>query len=292
MRLKGKKLYLTVLLFAAPGLCLYLFLVLFQIIQGIEMSFFSWPTLTEKVFVGIQNYKRIFTNVYFWRSFKNTLLYMLLTSALQLSIGFFVGYLLYLQMRGYKFFRLVVFLPAVLAGTSVAFIWQYMYSPAFGILKPLFELLGISEYYIPPLSSEKLALVSIIFAQVWGGVGIQIMMFNSSFMRIPQDVVEAAIVDGVKGFGMIKHIMFPLSLDVGKVIIILQVVGSLKAFDLVYVMTKGGPNHATELLGMTVYKTAFERFKFGEGNAVAVVIFALCLLMTLVLQKVFKTDND
>ena len=111
-------------------------------------------------------------------------------------------------------------------------------------------------------------------------------------MRIPQDVVEAAIVDGVKGFGMIKHIMFPLSLDVGKVIIILQVVGSLKAFDLVYVMTKGGPNHATELLGMTVYKTAFERFKFGEGNAVAVVIFALCLLMTLVLQKVFKTDND
>jgi raffinose/stachyose/melibiose transport system permease protein len=217
---------------------------------------------------------------------------MIGTSVLQLVIGFTVGYLLYFMLPGYRFFRIILFMPAVLASVAVGFVWQYIYSPAFGLLKPIMDLFGLGRYYIPPLSSENLALLSIILAQTWASVGIQIMMYNAAFMGIPQDVIEAAIVDGVSGFKMISKMIFPLSLEVGKIIIILQVIGSLRAFDLVFVMTKGGPNHATELLSMSVYQTAFERFKFGEGNAIAVFIFILCILATVLLQKLLRTESS
>jgi raffinose/stachyose/melibiose transport system permease protein len=292
MLLKGTKKFFTLLLFAAPGLILYGFIVLYQITQGIGMSFYTWPTITTMKFAGLENYFRMINNQYFWKSLFHTFLYMFGTSSLQLIIGFTIGYLLYFMLPGYRFFRVILFVPAVLASVAVGFVWQYIYSPAFGLLKPVMQLFGLGHYYIPPLASENLALLSIIFAQTWASVGVQIMMYNAAFMRIPPDVIEAAIVDGISGFGMIRHMIFPLSLDVGKVIIILQVIGSLRAFDLVFIMTKGGPNHSTELLAMSVYQTAFERFKFGEGNAIAVFIFLLCLAATVLLQRLLKTNEN
>ena len=282
---------ITLLLFVLPGLALYAYLVLYPITQSAVLSLFKWDTLASKRFVGFSNYVSVFNSSQFWKSMNNSLIFMAATTLLQVLIGFFLGYLVYLQLKGYRLYKTLFFIPTVLPSVAVGFIWSYIYSPSMGLLKPLMTAIGLKASYIPPLSDPTLALMAIIVAQTWNSCGIQVILFNSGFMNMPGEVIESATLDGAKGFKMIRYMIIPLSWDIIKMVIILQLIGALRAFDLVYVMTGGGPNHSTELLPMHLFVNAFQNFNLGYGNVIAMVIFVMAMLITIFMRKLMERDS-
>jgi raffinose/stachyose/melibiose transport system permease protein len=290
MRVKKQDIPILALL-VLPGLAYYLFLLLNPLIQGVVLSFYRWPTLTSKVFGGISNYVDVFENALFWRSLKNSLIFMSVTTVLQVTIGYILGFMVYMQLRFHRFFKTVFFLPNVLTTVAVGFIWGYIFSPSIGILKPVMTAVGLGEYYISPLAVPSMALGAIIIAQVWNQVGIQIVLFNSGFMGLNEEVLESASIDGASGLKMHINMIIPLSIPVLKTVIILQIVGSLRSFDLIWVMTMGGPNHATEVLPLHLFVSAFSHFKLGYGSVIGVIIFALAIGITGLIRLLMRKSN-
>jgi raffinose/stachyose/melibiose transport system permease protein len=231
------------------------------------------------VFTGFSNYVDVFTNPDFWKVLRKTFIFMCSTTFLQVTIGYILGYMVYMQLRFHRFFKTVLFMPNVLTSVAVAFVWGYIFSPSIGILKPIMGILGMGEYYISPLGVPYLALASVIIAQVWNQVGIQIVLFNSGFMGLNEEVLESASIDGASGLRMHVSMIIPLSLPILKTVLILQIVGSLRAFDLIYIMTKGGPNRATELLPVYLFNF-IQVWNLGHGSVIGVVIFVLAISIT------------
>ena len=281
----------SIILFLLPGLLVYTYFVVYPIIDSAVLSTYSWTTLANRTFVGFDNYISTFQSTLFWKSVRNSLIFMVATTVLQVAIGFFLGYLVYLQLRGYQFFKVIYFIPNILPSVAVGFIWSRIFSPSMGILKPLMAAVGLEEYYISPLADPSLALVAVILAHVGNQVGVQIILFNSGFMGIPNEVIESASWDGAKGWKMIQYMIIPMSQETIKMVIILQLTGALRAFDLIYVMTSGGPNHATEVLPMHLFVEAFKNFDYGVGSVIAVVIFVLSMLITVIMRKIMARDS-
>jgi len=290
MRVRKQDIPILALL-VLPGLVYYLFLLLYPLAQGVVLSFYRWPTLTRKVFGGFSNYVDVFTNTLFWMSLKNSLIFMSVTTVFQVTIGYILGYLVYMQLRFHRFFKTVLFMPNVLTSVAVGFIWGYIFSPSIGILKPIMTLAGLGEHYISPLAVPSLALAAIIMAQVWSQVGIQIVLFNSGFMGLNEEVLESASIDGASGLRLHLSMIIPLSMPVLKTVIILQIVGALRSFDLIWVMTMGGPNHATEVLPLHLFVNAFSYFKLGYGAVIGVVIFILAIGITGLIRLFMSRSN-
>ena len=283
----------TVLLFILPGLAIYVFFVLYPIGQSLVFSTFKWDTLTSKHFTGLSNFKGVFSDVIFRKSLKSSLIFMLGTTAIQVFLGFALGYILYLQPKGYRIFKTILFMPTVLSSIAVGFIWRYIYSPGMGLLKPFMQFLGLGKYYVSPLADSRYALLAIMFAQVWCSLGTQMIMFNAGFMDMPEEVLESAAIDGASGFKMIRHMVIPMSKGTIRTVIILQLISALRSFDLIYTMTNGGPNHSTEVLPAYLFPTSFRTLNFGYGSVVSVVIFVICMTMTLFLRTtMFRKKED
>jgi raffinose/stachyose/melibiose transport system permease protein len=274
-----------------PGLAYYLLLLLYPLAQGVVLSFYRWPTLTTRVYGGLFNYRAAFENPAFWNSLRVSLVYMVCTMVLQVAIGYILGYMVYMQLRFHRFFKTVLFMPNVLTMVAVGFVWGYIFGPSIGILKPIMILLGQGAYYVSPLGVPSQALGAVIIAQVWNQVGIQIVLFNSGFMGLNEEVLESASIDGASGLKTHFSMIIPLSMPVLKTVIILQIVGSLRSFDLIYVMTKGGPNHATEVLPLHLFINAFSYFRLGYGSVIGVIIFILAIGITGLIRLFMHHSN-
>lgn len=286
-----KKDFAILALLVLPGLIYYLILLLYPLAQGIILSFYTWPTLSTKVFSGFNNYIDVFNTPLFWKSLKNSLIFMVATTVVQVILGYIIGYLVYLQFRGHRFFKTVFFMPNVLTTVAVGFVWGYIFSPSIGILKPLMTAAGLGKYYMSPLAVPNLAIMAIIIAQVWNQVGVQIVLFNSGFMGLSEEVLESASIDGASGLRMHRSMIIPLSWPIIQTIIILQIVGSLRSFDLIWVMTMGGPNHATEVLPLHLFVNAFSYFKLGYGSVIGVLILVLSLGFTVLVRKLMRREK-
>ena len=290
MRVKKQDIPILALL-VVPGLAFYLLLLLYPLAQGVVLSFYRWPTLTTRVYGGLFNYSAVIENPAFWNSLRISLVYMVCTMVLQVAIGYILGYMVYMQLRFHRFFKTILFMPNVLTMVAVGFVWGYIFGPSIGILKPLMALMGRGEYYVSPLAVSSQALGAVIIAQVWNQVGIQIVLFNSGFMGLNEEVLESASIDGASGLRMHLSMILPLSLPIFKTVLILQIVGSLRNFDLIYTMTKGGPNHATEVLPLHLFTYAFTHLNLGYGSVIGVVIFILAVGITGIVRLIMRHSN-
>ena len=151
--IKNKR--LAIIMFLIPGLLVYLLFVFYPILQGVILSTYRWKTVSVKAFTGFDNYIGVFQDNLFWKSMKNSFIFMLGTGLIQIPLGFILGYLLYLQLRGYRYFQTIFFIPPMLMTVAVGYIWGDIYSPAIGILKPLMQAVGLGKYYIPPLADSR-----------------------------------------------------------------------------------------------------------------------------------------
>jgi len=284
-----KSAWLPAALFLVPGLALYSLLVVVPVAQSLVLSTFRWVTLSKTVFAGLDNYKGISADKLFWNSLRVSLTYAASVTVINVCVGFVLGYLLFMKLRFYRAFKILFFMPTVLTTVAVGFIWSYIYSPEVGLFKVVAQILKNRDL-MPPLADPKLAMIFVIIAGSWHNVGIPMILFNACFVGLPPELLESAEIDGATGWRKIVSMIIPLSWEVLKTNVILQLVAALRSFDLVFAMTRGGPIHATELLPLYMYTTAFDMMNLGHGAVVAVVILVLCMGLTIILRRVMKRE--
>jgi ABC-type sugar transport system permease subunit len=286
MNVRNRRLALSLLVL--PGLLLYGSLVLYPTARAFYLSLFQWQGLSAKTFVGLANYQYLFDSRIFRSSLLTTLNYMLVNVPVQICSAYVLAYLLYTGVKGLRFFRFLFFLPCVLLSVAVGYIFDLLLNPWFGLLRPIATLLGVQ--FASPLGTPALALYAVIFVDWWQWLGYKIMLFFAGFQNMSPEVLEAAAIDGASATNTFFRVVIPLSWETLAMVTIMLVIGSLRVFDLIFIMTQGGPNHATEVLTLHMFITAFEKLNFGAGSAIAVVLFIISLTITIVVRTALRRE--
>ena len=281
----------TILLFVAVPMLIYVFFALIPILYNIYISLFDTNPLTPGKFVGLKNYARLLKDTTFLRALRNNIFLVIGSLAAHMGLGLLFANAIFQKVKGSKFFQSVFFLPSVICGVAVGLIWTFVYHGNYGLLNAFLKLIGQGDLQQVWLSNKNLALICIIVVVMWQWVGYHVVIQLAAMRNIPQELYEAAQLDGASEWQQFKNITVPLIRPILKVDAVLIITGALKYYDLVAVMTNGGPNHATEVMSTYMYYEAFNVLKFGYSSAIGVVLLILCMSAVMLTNKVFKTEN-
>lgn len=287
--LRNKK---TILSFILPALIIYTIIVIVPIFSSVYYSFFRWNILDTIKFTGINNYISLFTkdNV-FVISAKNTFLLMFWTIVIQTPLAIALAIAISGSIKGKRYFKTVYFLPNILSSVAIGLLWSFIYNPDFGIVNRLLTSVGLENLTRLWLADEKTVMGSVVVVVCWQFVGYHMIIYLAAIENIPSELKEAALIDGVNQGKMIRYITLPLIKPIIRIDTILMATGSLRFFDLIYVMTYGGPNHASEVIASYMYYKAFRTYQYGYGSAISVVLLLLCLIVTVILKKMFSSEE-
>lgn len=282
-----------ILIFIGPALILYIAVMLFPILDSIYISFFKWDILGSMQFTGLKNYIRMFTtDDMVLKTLKNTVVILIFSLVGEQVFGFLIASALSGDVKFKNVFRNIYFLPAVISSAAIGGMWRFIYNPRVGLINSVLRTIGLDSLTQQWLTDEKIAMVAIAVVVVWQYTGYSMTLFMSAIQGIPQSLFDSAKIDGASHSQVMRHITLPLIRPIIKVSTILIAVGSLKFFDLVYVMTPGGgPNHATDVLASYIYRRAFTNFDYGYGDALSVLLMALCLIITWIINRSFKNTT-
>ncbi|HZG83709.1 sugar ABC transporter permease [Paenibacillus sp.] len=262
-----------------PAIAIYVLFVFVPVVWSAYYGFYDWPGIGDKRFIGFANYVEIFHDPIFWRALKNNLLFVLASVFGQVPLALVLAIVLHKSNLVQRFLRSAVFIPMVLSTVVIGMIWQYIYHPQIGILNSLLDSLGLSGWKLQWLSDPNIAIFSLMPPLIWSFVGLYLIIFASAFQNIPGEIHDAALIDGAEGARKLFSITIPMIWTTIQVAIVLCISGSLKSFDLVYIMTKGGPAHATELLATYMYNSTFTSYRYGFGSAISTSIVLISLLL-------------
>jgi len=286
---KNKK---TILAFILPALIIFLLIVIVPILNTIYYSFFRWNILDTTRFNGLRNYINLFTkDAIFIKSMKNTFLMMFWSLVVQTPLAIALAIAISGRIKGKRYFKTVFFLPNILSSVAIGLLWTFVYNPEFGIVNRLLSAIGLGRFTRLWLADEKTVMGSVIAAICWQFVGYHMIIYLAAIENIPSDLKEAALIDGVNQIGMVRYIILPLIKPIIGIDTVLMATGSLRFFDLIYVMTNGGPNHASEVIASYMYYKSFRDYQYGYGSAVSVVLLILCLIVTFILNRMFKSEE-
>ena len=266
------------LFFMAPAMILFVVFVLYPIFYIFNASLYDWDGVNEAVFIGLQNYIEMFTDDRsFALSIRNSLYWTFLTIFPQMFLGFILAHILTSGIPLQNVFRIIFFMPAIVSPVVLGIIWQRIYAPFGGLLADVGLETGARFLIQPYLADPKIAIFSTIFVNVWQWTGFSMLMYVAGLQGLPGEVLSAAEVDGAGALQRIGYIVLPLLRHVHLTLILLGVIGALQTFALVYMLTKGGPNHATEMLPTYIFQKAFTLQSMGYASAVAVALLLIAL---------------
>jgi len=277
-------------LYILPALLLIVILVYLPIIMTGYYSLMKWNGVGEMQFIALDNYKQLLHDSMFWKSTYHS---FLLAFFSVLSLGGYLVTALVLagKIKGANLLRKIYLIPMLLSSVAIAQLWLRIYHPTNGMINHLLMFFGVND---PPnwLADPKIVLYSIFVPIIWQYAGFYILIYYAALKNIPSSIIEAAIIDGANPWQLAYKIKLPLIAGVIKVTIVLAVVGSLKYFDLIYVMTGGGPNGASEVIASYMYQKAFRSFNFGYGSTIAFALLLLCMIATWVIRKFTHSDEE
>jgi multiple sugar transport system permease protein len=260
-------------------------LLLFYIgpmVASLYFSFTDYDMLSSAEWVGLENYRTLVDDEIFWKSLRITLMYSAVSVPLVMLLALSLALLLNQKIRGVTFFRTIFYLPTVMSGVAVATLWKWIFNTDYGVLNLLLEKIGIRG---PSwLSDERWAIWALIIASLWTAGG-SMLIFLAGLQSIPADLYEAAEIDGAGAWSKFRNITVPLLSHVTFFNLVLGIIGALQVFTEAWVLTRGGPNNATLLLSVYLYRNAFEFLKMGYASAIAWVMFLIVLLLTLVVFR-------
>lgn len=278
-------------LFVLPGFLVYLCFLLVPIVYTLYISLFRTDLMSPKTFVGLQNYINLFRDTTFRKAIGNNLLMVVGSLLAHMPLALIFGNILFNKIKGSHFFQTVFFLPCVICGVAVGLMWSFIYNSEFGLINKLLQLLGMGDLQRVWLYDPKTAMICIIVVVMWQYVGYHMIIQLAAMKNIPSSLYEAADIDGATSMGKFCYITLPLIKNVLRIDAVLIITGSLKYYDLVAVMTSGGPNHATELLSTYMYYQGFRTLKYGYSAAIGVILLGLCVLALVLSNTVFKGEN-
>jgi len=285
---KKNKNTLLIVIFLLPALILFLTFVVYPIFQSMYYSMFDWGGLgPAEDFVGLDNYRDILIDRVFLITIRNSLFIILFSLAFQLPMAMFLAVLVGKNLPGRAFFRSIFFMPYVISEVVAAIAWLFLYNPdpARGLLNAIIELIpGTSP--VLWLADVNIVLPAIFVALTWKFFGFHMLLFLTGLQNIPQTIEEAARIDGASAIKSFFFITLPLLSGTIRTSIYMSVLGSIQQFILVWIMSKGGPVNASETLATYMYRFAFVRFQLGYGSAVAIYMFIMCLIFSLIYLKI------
>lgn len=268
--------------FVLPALVGTLVFIVIPVIFSFGLSFMDWDLINKANFVGLKNYWDIFTDPLFGKILLNTFVYAISTSIFAVIIPLVLACILNSKIRGSEFFKTAYFLPFVTPMIVIAVIWQWIFDPNIGILNHILHL------HINWLYDPNFAMPAIIIVSVWKLIGYNMVIFLSGLSALNQSLFEAARIDGASHFDTFRFVTVPLLSPTIFFVVVITCITSFQVFDLIYMMTQGGPLDSTNVLVYAVYKNAFEYFKIGHASAIAYVLFAIILVLTLIQWKLRK----
>jgi len=282
----------TIALFVLPAFIIYAIFALFPIAYNIYMSLFNTDLMSGMNFIGFGNYTGLFKDRTFRHALSNNIFMVFGSLIAHMPLAMFFANAIYKKIKGSAFFQTVFFLPSVICGVAVGLTWTFIYNGNYGLLNAFLKFIGLGDLSQVWLANKDLAMFCIIIVIMWQYVGYHMVIQLAAMRNIDASFYEAAEIDGATGWQQFKYITFPMIKPILKVDAVLIITGSLKYYDLVAVMTSGGPNHATEVMSTYMYYQAFNVLKYGYASAIGVILMALCIMSVGISNTVFRTEND
>lgn len=275
---------LTPYLFIAPNLVLFSVFIFFPLLYAAFISVHEWSLIDEPFYIGAENYTRLLTDYQFWQAMKNTVIYSVATVPTSLAIGLLLAVGLDRDLYARTFLRSIYFLPVVVSSVATAIIAAWLFNDHYGVINALLKLVGIQP--VAWLSTTSWALPSIIITTLWTRVGFCMVVYLAALQSISPTYYEAASIDGATRLQQFRHVTWPLLRPTTFLLLILNVIHSFQVFDLIFVMTGGGPGFSTTMIVQYIYQSAFATSEMGYASAMGIVLFLLILLFTLLQWRV------
>lgn len=267
--------------FLLPFFIVYIVFTIFPILKGLEMSFFDWSLIRKMDFIGLQNYINLIHDQNFWKSLWNTTLFVILSTPTMVILALVLALMANRPSRLQTFFRSSFFLPSILSVSVISYIAIFMLQPYQGFVNTTLHLFGIdSEPFW--LRDPNLAWVSIVGVTLWWTVGFNMVLFLAALQDIPEQLYEAARIDGGTRFQLLWRITLPLLIPIGRVILLLQILASYKVFAQIMLITGGGPGTATRPLIQYIYEVGFRQSNLGYAAAISYALFVILLVLSII----------
>jgi len=279
----------TIAIFVLPCLLLYVCLVFVPIFYSMYTSTFNWNGIGVKKYIGLDNYVNLlYHDNIFWPAVRHTLMFAVF-SMLEIPVALLVATLLNRYVRKPNFFVSAYFVPVILSVVIIGQLWKTIYNPASlgGMINQTLDSLGLHSWTHSWLTEPAFAMYALYFVALWQYLGYHLLIQFTGISNIPTEIYEAAKIDGAEGFKADWYITFPLVVPIFKISIILAFIGSLQSFDMIMVMTGGGPAHATDVIATHMYNMSFMSSKFGYGSAIAIILVIVCLVATVIINTAF-----
>lgn len=267
--------------FILPNFAGFALLTLVPVVVLFYMSLTDWNIFGTSNFIGLENFQRLFGDGSFRLSLVNTIYYTAMHVPLTIIVSLGLALLLNNRLRGVAFFRTAAFFPYITSIVAIALVWNLLFSPDFGPINEGLRFLGISE---PPgwLTSPAWAMPAVVIISTWRDMGYYMVLFLAGLQTVPRELHEAARVDGANALQRFVNVTLPCLRPTMFFVTVMLTINSLKVFDLILVLTEGGPGQSTTVLSQFIYRKGFEENSFGYASAASVVLFALCLVVTII----------
>jgi raffinose/stachyose/melibiose transport system permease protein len=273
--------------FSAPAIVIYTVFMILPIFVSLYISLQKWDGANAMSFVGLGNFIGLVKDAEFWVTFKNTIVLLAMSVALQIPIAFFLAYLLYRTPRYMKVFRAIYFMPAAIAATVIGVMFSLLLNADLGPLNFILKSIGLGSIAKNWLSDRNTVLYVTCGVMIWQFIGYHMVIILAGMQSIPEELLEAASIDGAPSRRILFGIVVPLCKDMLQICFILAVVGSFKSFDVPYIMTWGGPGMSSTFLAIYMFKVSFLKSSIGMGTAVGIVILLLALVGTRLVNRLF-----
>ncbi|MCJ7842145.1 sugar ABC transporter permease [Lederbergia sp. NSJ-179] len=278
--------------FVLPALLLNFVFFIYPFLQSVIMSFFDWPILGEKLFIGFQNYIELFKDIQYWSALWFTMKYTILITPGLFVVGLALAILINSRLRMISLFRAVYFMPVVISMVSASLMWLWIYNDLYGLLNYYLLRLHIIQEPIHWMGDASTSLPAVSFMIVWKMAGFTMVILLSGLQGISEDVYESAKIDGGNKWQQFLYITLPLLRPSIFLSLIISVIGSVLAFEQFLIMTNGGPSHSTTTVVHQIYNTSFKYFEFGYGSAMTVILLVILGIISVFQMKMMKNPGE
>ncbi len=291
VKMHSKKLY--IIIFMLPAVVLFVGILIAPIVLSGYYSLFDWNGFGKMTFIGLENYKELFTSkaIGFWKALGNSLLLAGLSVFIQLPLSLWLALKLGKGIKGERGFLSIYFMPVLISTVVIGQLWLKIYNPDYGILNVALRGMGLDNLAKIWLGKKETALGACFVPILWQYVGYHMLLMYAGVKSVPPELREAAMLDGASEGQVNRHIVLPYIKPILKISVIFAVTGSLKSFDLIYVLTNGGPLHSTEVPSTLMINMLFLRNRYGMGSTIAVLLIVLCFAFALIIGRIFKEED-
>jgi len=291
MHEKGIKRLAGGMFFMGPALLIFIGIIIIPILMSMYYSLFQWDGISDKLFTALDNYSRLLKDPVLWISLKNSVWLTLGALIIQLPVGLMFAIILGYKLKGSNFFKSIYFTPVMLSTAVLGILWGQIYDPNFGLLNDLLTSVGLQGWTRAWLGEESTALLSVIAVVAWQYIGFYIIVYVGALQGISDEVLEAARVEGASEWRIIFNIQIPLIWPTITFTVLNCVINSLKYFDLIYIMTGGGPNNSSEVIASYMMKNAFRLMDFGYGSTISTFLLLFGLALAFIISTVLGQGN-